>query len=83
MYTGNNRMYAGGNGRSYMEHPMHDNGYKDREDGTFYYYDGGMPSEGSNMHYPGNEGRDSREGRSYNSRRMYMEAKESKREKAV
>lgn len=84
MYTGNNRMYAGGNGRSYMEHPMYaDDGRRRRADGTFYYSDGGMSSEGGSTHYAGGEGRDSREGRSYNSRRMYMEAKESKREKAV
>lgn len=92
--NGESRMYYNGN-RTYM--PYNDGGmmYADegrrrREDGTFYA-DSGSSSMGGNG--GGNSGtsymdsgmmyRDSREGRSYNSRRMYMEAKDMKRDKAT
>lgn len=45
---------------------------------------GPMYAEGGSSYMDGGQGyRDSREGRSYNSRRMYMEAKDMKRDKAT
>lgn len=59
-----------------------------RADGTFYndpmYMDGGSGNGASYMdNGNGTMYRDEREGRSYNSRRMYMEAKDMKRDKAT
>ena len=60
--------------------------YKEYEDGRMYYNNEGnssrnyMDSGRSYMDEP--MWRDEREGRSYNSRRMYMEAKEMKKDKA-
>ena len=75
-----------------MYYPMMyaDDGRRRRSDGTFYA-DSGRSSSGSmthsdnGMNYADSEMmyRDEREGRSYNSRRMYMEAKESKKDKAT
>lgn len=78
------RMYYGGSRYPIM---YEDNGRRRRADGTFYadsgsgntsYSDGDMSYMDSGMMY-----RDEREGRSYNSRRMYMEAKDMKRDKAT
>ena len=61
--------------------------YKEYEDGRMYYNNEGnssrnyMDSGRSYMDEP--MWRDEREGRSYNSRRMYMEAKEMKKDKAT
>ena len=92
--NGESRMYYNGN-RTYM--PYNDGGmmYADegrrrREDGTFYADSGsssmgGNGGENSGTSYmdSGMMYRDSREGRSYNRRRMYMEAKDMKRDKAT
>lgn len=83
---GENRMYYGG-----PRYPMM---YKDdrmssrtrRQDGTYYMdggNNGGTSYMDSGMSYPNEMHRDEREGHSYNSRRMYMEAKEMKRDKAT
>lgn len=70
------RMYY--NGSNYSDDMMYmDEGRRRREDGTFYN-DSGYSSSGNNS----GSYRDGREGRSYNSRRSYMEAKEMKRDKA-
>lgn len=56
-----------------------------RADGTFYTDSGemsGTNSSNGRNYYDWPMQRDEREGRSYNSRRMYMEAKEMKRDKA-
>ena len=81
-----------GDSRMYYGYPMmySDNGRNRREDGTFYM-DGGssndMPnSENNNSntnYYDDPEGKDYREGRSSISRRMYMEAKHTGRDKAT
>lgn len=73
-------MYSDGS-RSYM---YADSGRNRRADGTFYMDNGRnymdtMYSEDMN----GTTHRDMREGRSYNNRRMYMEAKEMKKDKSV
>ena len=47
------------------------------------YADSGMNSSSDGNYYDGPMWRDEREGRSYNSRRMYMEAKDLKRDKAT
>ena len=81
-----------GDSRMYYGYPMmySDNGRNRREDGTFYMDSGnssGMPNSGNNNsntnYYDDPEGRDSREGRSPMSRRMYMEAKHTGRDKAT
>ena len=76
--NGDSRMYYGGNG-THMPYDDGDMMYarRRRADGTFYSDDGG------DMSYMSGDMRDSREGRSYNSRRMYMEAKDMKRDKAT
>jgi hypothetical protein len=83
-------MYYGGSRypMMYEDSRMYaDNGRRHRADGTFYadngngsssYSDNDMSYVDSGMMY-----RDEREGRSYNSRRMYMEAKDMKRDKAT
>lgn len=79
--NGDSRMYY--NGKRY---PMmyNDESRRRRDDGTFYndpmYMDNGSSymDNGNGTMY-----RDAREGRSYNSRRMYMEAKDMKRDKAT
>ena len=69
--SGGGQNYAGGNGggQNYM------------------YADSGMPQSGngtsSRNYYDGPMYRDEREGRSYNSRKMYMEAKEMSKDKAT
>lgn len=93
MYYNGNRSYMpySDNGMMYA-----DNGRNRREDGTFYADSGSRSYAGGNS-MGGNGGgssgtsymdggmmyRDEREGRSYNSRRMYMEAKDMKRDKAT
>ena len=82
--NGENRMYYNG---SYRYMPYYDGGMNYADGGGSShsgssYSDGGgsMPAEymdGSQMY------RDAREGRSYNSRKMYMEAKDMKRDKAT
>ena len=79
MYDDQNYMYA-------------DEGRRRRADGTFYM-DGGHTSTtdhvnsgngtSSQNYYSDSTMRDEREGRSYNSRKMYMEAKDMKRDKAT
>jgi len=90
--NGDSRMYYSGS-----RYPMMyaDEGRRRRADGTFYndpmYMDGGSGNGTSYMdngtsHMDRGNGtmyRDEREGRSYNSRRMYMEAKDMKRDKAT
>lgn len=83
--SGDSRMYYGGS-----RYPMMyaDEGRRRRADGTFYndpmYMDGGSGNGTSYMNNGnGTMYRDEREGRSYNSRRMYMEAKDMKRDKAT
>ena len=81
-----------GDSRMYYEYPMmySDNGRNRRDDGT-YYKDSGSPNSGSNSgngnsntnYYDDSMGYDSREGRSPMSRRMYMEAKNTGRDKAT
>ena len=81
-----------GDSRMYYEYPMmySDNGRNRRDDGT-YYMDSGSPNSGSNSgngnsntnYYDDSMGYDSREGRSPMSRRMYMEAKNTGRDKAT
>ena len=89
---GDSRMYYSGS-----RYPMMyaDEGRRRRADGTFYndpmYMDGGSGNGTSYMDNGtsymdrgnGTMYRDEREGRSYNSRRMYMEAKDMKRDKAT
>ena len=54
---------------------------------NYMYADSGMPQSGngtsSRNYYDGPMYRDEREGRSYNSRKMYMEAKEMSKDKAT
>lgn len=92
--NGDSRMYYGG-----QRYPMMyaDNGRNRREDGTFYADSGSRSYAGGGSSTGGNGGggsgtsymdsgmmyRDEREGRSYNSRRMYMEAKDMKRDKTT
>ena len=90
--NGDSRMYYGGS-----RYPMMyaDEGRRRRADGTFYndpmYTNGGSGNGTSYMDNGtsymdrgnGTMYRDEREGRSYNSRRMYMEAKDMKRDKAT
>jgi hypothetical protein len=88
--------YAGGYPMMHEQNYMYaDDSRRRRADGTFYAESGqsyNMTNGGHNYndgqtHASGqNEGqmyRDEREGRSYNSRRMYMEAKDMKRDKAT
>ena len=67
--------------------PYDDSERRRRADGTFYAEgnEGGHlgTSHNDNRNYTDDMNRDSREGRSYNSRRMYMEAKDMKRDKAT
>lgn len=81
-----------GDSRMYYGYPMmySDNGRNRREDGTFYMDSkdsNGMPNSGNGTsntnYYDDPEGRDYREGRSPMSRRMYMEAKHTGRDKAT
>ena len=81
-----------GDSRMYYGYPMmySDNGRNRRDDGT-YYMDNSSPNSGSNSgnsnsntnYYDDSMGHDSREGRSPMSRRMYMEAKNTGRDKAT
>ena len=86
-----NRMYYGG---SYYPMMYADDGRRRRSDGTFYAEDGGRNymdgsggghgSHSGGMNYSDSSmPRDSREGRSYMSRRMYLEAKENNRDKSI
>lgn len=86
-YRDEGRMYYQEGGQSYSNR-------RRRADGTFYSDSGssgnyshsgeGNSSSSSGQSYQDNrEWRDEREGRSYNSRRMYMEAKEMKKDKTV
>ena len=85
--NGDSRMYYSGG------YPHMYDDRRRREDGTFYM-DGGQNSSDSSStsgtnssngrnYYDEPMYRDEREGRSYNSRRMYMEAKDMKRDKAT
>ena len=69
-----------------MTKPTHQTDhYKEYEDGRMYYNGGHSQSYMDSGYYmPDHDTtwRDEREGRSYNSRRMYMEAKEMKKDKA-
>ncbi len=69
--------------RMYYSYPMMyaDDGRRRRSDGTFYADSSHM--DGRNYSDSGTMYRDEREGRSYNSRRMYMEAKDMRRDKAT
>lgn len=85
--NGDSRMYYNGG------YPQMYDDRRRREDGTFYADSGqssnassstsGMNSSNGRNYYDGPMYRDEREGRSYNSRRMYMEAKDMKRDKAT
>lgn len=82
------RMYYGGEySRMMPEYPMYaeQGGRRRREDGTFYMDGGSSGNNGQN--YNSNGGQNSNNqmyyGRSYNSRRMYMEAKDMKHDKAT
>lgn len=79
--NGDSRMYYSGG------YPMMYSDNKNRrEDGTFYMDSNstsGTNSSNGRNYYDGPMYRDEREGRSYNSRRMYMEAKDMKRDKAT
>ena len=68
-YADSGNSQAGNGGSSYAEGGM-DMSYNAMNGGSMY-------ADGGQMY------RDSREGRSYNSRRMYMEAKDMKRDKAT
>ena len=81
-----------GDSRMYYGYPMmySEDGRNRREDGTFYMDSkdsNGMPNSGNGTsntnYYDDPEGRDYREGRSPMSRRMYMEAKHTGRDKAT
>lgn len=87
--NGDRMYYGNGGSRMYA-----DEGRRRRSDGTFYAEGGQNHTNGnsnpsymnysSGMSYTdGTMYRDEREGRSYNSRRMYMEAKDMKRDKAT
>lgn len=69
-----------------MTKPAHQTDhYKEYEDGRMYYNGGRSQSNPGHSYMDGDyymPERDEREGRSYNSRRMYMEAKEMKKDKA-
>lgn len=88
MKKGGHHQQENGDSRMYYA----DDGRRRRSDGTFYADSGnnsssspsGMNSSNGRNYYddPG-MWRDEREGRSYNSRRMYMEAKDMKRDKAT
>ena len=67
--------YAENGGRNYADGMNYADSGNSGRGGTSY--SDGMNYMGETMY------RDEREGRSYNSRRMYMEAKESKRDKAT
>lgn len=81
--NGDSRMYYSGG------YPHMYDDRRRREDGTFYMDGGQNPNDNSTSgtdgrnYYDGPMYRDEREGRSYNSRRMYMEAKDMKRDKAT
>ncbi len=95
--NGDGRMYYGGKRYPMMYEDDRMYARRRRADGTFYddpmYMDGGSGNGtsymdnggGTNRNYMDNGTmyRDEREGRSYNSRRMYMEAKDMKRDKAT
>lgn len=72
MYYGYPMMYAdgGSNPHGGLTHMGNNGGYGNSGSGGRSYYDEGMY-------------RDEREGRSYNSRRMYMEAKETHKDKTI
>jgi hypothetical protein len=79
-----------GDSRMYYYPMMYaDNGRHRRTDGTFYADSGNSSSgnmnssNGRNYYEEPNMWRDEREGRSHMSRRMYMEAKDMKRDKAT
>lgn len=93
MKKGSHNQEENGDSRMYYSGPRYPIMYADEEprrraDGTFYndpmHMDGGSENNASHVDH-GNRTvrRDEREGRSYNSRRMYMEAKEMKRDKAT
>ena len=87
--SGDNRMYYGG-GYPWM---YADDDRRRRADGTFYMDEGqshnsgthttGTNSSNGRNYYSDPMERDGREGRSYMSRRMYMEAKETHKDKSV
>ena len=93
MKKGGHHREENGDSRMYYDdsrYPMMyaDEGRRRRADGTLYndqtYMDSGSGNNTSYMdHGNGTVHRDEREGRSYNSRRMYMEAKDMKRDKAT
>lgn len=79
-------MYADGGRNRRADGTFYADGGQSHMGGTQNYADSGEMS-GTNSsngrnYYDGPMWRDEREGRSYNSRRMYMEAKEMKRDKA-
>ena len=85
--NGDSRMYYNGG------YPQMYDDRRRREDGTFYADSGqsnnassstsGMNSSNGRNYYDGPMYRDEREGRSHMSRKMYMEAKDMKRDKAT
>lgn len=88
MKKGGHHQQENGDSRMYYA----DDGRRRRSDGTFYADSGnnssssssGMNSSNGRNYYDDSDmWRDEREGRSYNSRRMYMEAKDMKRDKAT
>lgn len=94
--NGDSRMYSMGSRYPMMYDDDRMYARRRRADGTFYndpmYMDGGSGNGASYMDNGNGNGRnyaegmnyrDEREGRSYNSRRMYMEAKDMKRDKAT
>lgn len=96
MKNGGHNQEENGDGRMYYDdggsRMYADESRRRRSDGTFYGNDsqnyGSMNSNGNSNSTGANYGggvpyRDEREGRSYNSRRMYMEAKDMKRDKAT
>lgn len=87
--NGDSRMYSMNYRYPMMYNDDHMYARRRRADGTFYNEDNGQNynENGWSATYNGHDNgpiwRDEREGRSYNSRRMYMEAKDMKRDKAT
>ena len=79
-------MYADGGRNRRADGTFYADGGQSHMGGTQNYADSGemngINSSNGRNYYDGPMWRDEREGRSYNSRRMYMEAKEMKRDKA-
>lgn len=90
MKKGDYRQEENGDNRMYYPMMYADDTRSRRSDGTFYAMSDGHVNSGngtsntnSRNYYDGPMWRDEREGRSYNSRRMYMEARDMKKDKSI